>query len=244
VSEEPQAGGIDVGEYCRRVEDHLTRVNGGHLVRIVGPGFELVRRWAQEGIPLSFVMRGIDAKATRHHRGRQKRPLRIEFCEADVRGIYDGWRRAVGLAGAEAATGEGEASAADRRRPSLSRHLDRAVESLGHVAGRLELAEPLREALTGVLGELTALRERARHLRGPGRNELVERLAHLDRDLLTHARTWTDRATLDALEQEAEVNLIPYRDRLSADIWQRSVAVTVDRLLRDHLGLPTLDLER
>ena len=46
---------VDIGEYCRQVEDHLTRVNGGHLVRIVGPGFELVRGWANEGIPLSVV---------------------------------------------------------------------------------------------------------------------------------------------------------------------------------------------
>jgi hypothetical protein len=53
----------DLGEYCRRVEDHLTRVNAGHLVRIVGPGFALVRQWADAGVPLSVVYRGIDLKA-------------------------------------------------------------------------------------------------------------------------------------------------------------------------------------
>ena len=34
----------DLGEYCRRIEDHLTRTNAGHLVRIVGPGFQEVAR--------------------------------------------------------------------------------------------------------------------------------------------------------------------------------------------------------
>src|SRR3954464_963633 len=87
----------DVGEYCRRVEDHLTRASGGHLVRIVGPGFEIVRQWAIEGVPLSVVYRGIDLKAERHRAGQAARPLRIEFCEADVRAIYDDWGRAVGL---------------------------------------------------------------------------------------------------------------------------------------------------
>ena len=56
----------DVGQYCRDIEAHLTRVNGGHLVRIVGPGFALVREWYQDGIPLSVVLRGIEAKASRH----------------------------------------------------------------------------------------------------------------------------------------------------------------------------------
>ena len=87
----------DIGDYCRRVEDHLTRANAGHLVRIVGPGFELVREWAMSGVPLSIVYRGIDDKAERHREGAARRPLRIEFCESDVRALYDRWRRAIGL---------------------------------------------------------------------------------------------------------------------------------------------------
>ena len=87
----------EIGEYCRRVEDHLTRANAGHLVRIVGPGFELVRQWAIAGVPLSIVCRGIDDKAERHREGKATRPLRIEFCEGDIRVLYDRWRRAIGL---------------------------------------------------------------------------------------------------------------------------------------------------
>jgi len=233
---------MDIGEYCREVEDHLTRVNGGHLVRIVGPGFELVRGWAQEGIPLSFVMRGIDLKAERHHAGRSKRPLRIEFCESDVRELYEGWRRAVGVAGAGHDAGAPESE--DRRRPPVSRHLDRAIETLGRLAGRLEHAAPLRDALAEVLDELVALRERARRLRGPARDALIERLIELDRELLARVRDSTDPRTLEALEREAERDLAVYRDRISAETWQRSVAVTVDRLLRDRVGLPTIDLHR
>src|SRR4030095_10344155 len=87
----------EIGDYCRRVEDHLTRANAGHLVRIVGPGFELVRGWATAGVPLSIVYRGIDDKAERHREGQARRPLRIEFCESDVRALYERWRRAIGL---------------------------------------------------------------------------------------------------------------------------------------------------
>ena len=38
----PGGGEVDLGEYCRRVEAYLTQVNGGHIVRIVGPGFREV----------------------------------------------------------------------------------------------------------------------------------------------------------------------------------------------------------
>ena len=120
----------DVADYCRQVEAHLTRINGGHLVRVVGPGFALVKQWADEGIPLSVVFRGIELKAERHAAGASKRPLSIEFCEADV------------------------------------------------------------------LREFTA---------------------------------------------RAEQDLAPYRDRLSPEAWTRAVSVTVNRGVREHLELPSLD---
>ena len=139
----------DMGEYCRRVEDHLTRANAGHLVRIVGPGFALVREWAMAGVPLSIVCRGIDDKAERHREGQAHRPLRIEFCENDVRALYDRWRRAIGLRAdvtevtegePASASGYGEASSegterraegaekSESKRPSLTKHLDRAID--------------------------------------------------------------------------------------------------------------------
>jgi hypothetical protein len=104
LGEPPLPDGVpeppDIGEYCRGVEAHLARVNAGQIVRIAGTSFELVRGWALEGIPLAIVYRGIEQKAERHRAGRSKRPLRLEFCEHDVRALYDDWRRAVGAPGA------------------------------------------------------------------------------------------------------------------------------------------------
>src|SRR5688572_16366781 len=76
--------GIDVGDYCRRVEEHLARVNEGQIIRVVGASFELVRGWARAGIPLSVTCYGIDRKAERHRAGQARRALRLEFCEPDV----------------------------------------------------------------------------------------------------------------------------------------------------------------
>ncbi len=102
----PSPAGVDIGAFCREVEAHLCRVNGGHLVRIVGPAFELVSGWAKEGMPLRIVLHGVDRTVTRlTAKGPRRRPVRIEFCEADVRDAYDQWRRAVGVRVATAETG-------------------------------------------------------------------------------------------------------------------------------------------
>jgi hypothetical protein len=112
---------VDVGEYCRRVEEHLMRVNDGHLVRIFGPGFELVRGWALGGIPLSIACYGIDQKAERHRAGSSKRPLRIEFCDVDVQEAFARWRRAVGVtSGGGAMLRQTQATRLWQRRPNAA----------------------------------------------------------------------------------------------------------------------------
>ena len=44
-------------EYCREIETYLCRKNDGHLIRVVGPSFELVSGWAAQGVPLKVALR-------------------------------------------------------------------------------------------------------------------------------------------------------------------------------------------
>ena len=244
MSEGPQAGSINVGEYCRQVEDHLTRVNGGHLVRVVGPAFELVRRWAETGVPLSVVFRGIERKAERRSLGRPGRPLRLEFCEGDVGAIFDAWRRAIGVSGAAAAIDSGpdheSESDAPKRKPSISKHVDRAIDRLSRAMGRVDWPASLRDEADRVLAALAVIRDEARVTRGAARDGLTERLQTLDSELSTAASAAAPPAVLAEVTADAERDLSPFRARLAGDAWRRSLAVTVDRLLRDRFGLPTL----
>lgn len=254
---------LDIGEYCRRVEEHLTRVNSGHLVRIVGTGFTVVRAWAEAGIPLSIVFRGIDMKAERHRDGAATRPLRIEFCEPDVQSVFQNWRRAVGLgvgrsdhagtpaphvAGGLQPAGDGDAEESDAagdsraRRPSLTKHLDRTIDRLSRAGGRLEWPEPLRDACDTVLQQLVDLRAQAKKVRGSARDELAARLPALDTALAAALRLHAPDSLRQSLRQEAVTELAAYRSRLSAEQWDRSIDVTTDRLIRDRLGLPVIDL--
>ncbi len=234
-----------VGEYCRQVEDHLTKVNGGHLVRVVGPAFELVRRWAEEGVPMSVVFRGIERKAERRALKGSGRPLRLEFCEGDVTAVFDAWRRAIGLttgaapldAGADAGAA---AEAGPRRKPSLSKHAERAIDRLSRAAGRVDWPDALREEGDRVLVALAMIRDAAKTTRGAAREDLAAQLEPLDAALLRAAREAAPAPLLAQLSADSERDLSPFRGRLAGEAWRRSLVVTVDRLLRDRFGLPTL----
>src|SRR5436190_15739066 len=127
----PDAGGEpgDLGEYCRAVESHLCRRNEGHLVRVVGPSFDCVAAWAAKGVPLRVAYRGIDRCVDRFAaKGPRRRPVRVEFCDADVLDVFDEWRRAVGVPLAASNAESDEAGA--RRHASLAAHLERVVARL------------------------------------------------------------------------------------------------------------------
>lgn len=236
----------DLGAYCRAVETHLTQVNGGHLIRIVGPGFELVRRWATDGVPLSVVFRGIDLKAARHQAGTARRPLRIEFCDDDVRDGFDNWRRAIGLSPAarrnaanapEDDPAVGEPASVTRR--TATKELDRAIDRLSRAVGRLDWPEALRVVVGARLEALTAIRTDLRRARGDARATLLAGAAAGDRAFAVALHGAAPPAIVADARAEAERELASYRDRLSPAAWSQAVDVTADRLLRDRLGLPT-----
>ena len=121
---------MNADDYCRDIEARLCRRNQGHLVRIVGPAFDTVRRWAEMGIPLKVAFQGIDRYVERATaKGPRRRPVRIEFCEADVLDAFDAWRRAVGVRdSADHALVDGvpdDTSTPARRAPSTPRSRSR-----------------------------------------------------------------------------------------------------------------------
>jgi hypothetical protein len=231
---------IDVGRFCREVEAHLTRENAGHIVRVVGPAFELVRGWAEAGVPLSVVRQGISRKAERHRAGRSRRPLRLEFCAVDVEVAYADWRRAVGVGRAGPAVDEPRA--ADAGRPSLTRHLDRVIDRLSRLVGRMDLSDVFRGDVAAVLEEVAAIREQVRTARGDARAALTSRLPHLDEVLLAAARREIDPATWIQFTEAASTELQSYRSRLTADDWNRTRERAASRLLCEHWRLPTIEL--
>ena len=227
----------DSDTYCRDVEAYLCRKNDGHLVRIVGPAFEQVRGWAERGIPLKVVFRGVDRYCERYYaKGPRRRPVRVEFCEADVLDVFDEWRRSVGVG---EPTEDPEQSAGERQsRESLSSHLEKLVARLTMRRSGADAA--LDAALDAIVREIDAARAGAKGLRGERRDALLTRLRELDAVLLGAARQCCDENTLRGLSAEADTQLAPFRDRMAPAVYGHSHQACVDRLVRERAGLPTI----
>jgi hypothetical protein len=224
-------------EFCRAIEAYLCRKNDGHLIRIVGPAFDTVRGWASRGVPMTVAQRGIDRYFERYYaKGPRRRPVRVEFCEADVLDAFDEWRRAVGVTGLEAAN-----EAASHRHESLPSHLERAVARL--TALRAGADRAMDDVVDAIVRELDAARADARALRGHARSQFLERLAALDRLLVDAARTRLTDDERAELRRDAEAELAPFRPRMPPAAFEQSVAASMNRLLRDRARLPTLAFE-
>ena len=233
---------MNPGAYCRDVESYLCRQNGGHLIRIVGPAFELVCAWQARQIPLSVVFRAIDRTVDRRASSpSRRRPVRIEFCEADVLELFDEWRRAVGVARRD------EADADSRRRnprgTSLPAHLERVVLGLTALRANRGHPEALRDLAARLAAELDAIRAAARTARGDRREQLLARLEGVDRELLAAARAGADESLRDRLRADAERELAGFRERMPPVEFRKAVAAAADRLLREQLDLPRIALE-
>jgi hypothetical protein len=230
--------------YCREVEGYLCRKNDGHLIRIVGPAFEQVCGWAARGIPLKVVFRGVDRYFDRYYaKGPRRRPVRIEFCEADVLDVFDEWRRAVGVGAAAAAGADSgdETVRGARPRESLAAHLDRVVARLTIL--RAGEDRSLDGTLDDLVRELDAARAGSKSVRGERRDGLLQRLRDLDRRLVEAARAACDGQTLRRLAAEADEQLAPFRHRMSAGVYAESQQACLDRLIREHAKLPTIAFE-
>ena len=228
---------MDPGAYCRNVESYLCRHNDGHLVRIVGPAFELVCGWAARGIPLSVVHRAIDRAIERQQsRAGNRRPLRIEYCEADVLDVHEEWRRAVGVAAAS----DCGAAPPVRRRPSLATHLEQSIVRLTTWRTAPDRPASVADLTDTIVRELDRTQSAAKTVRGAARDRVLARLAEADGELLAALRDAADDTLRARLGREAERDLEGYRERMPSDAYREAARAGTDRLLREHFKLPRL----
>jgi hypothetical protein len=246
---DPKSQEHEQGEYCRELEAYLCRKNDGHLIRIVGPAFEQVCGWSARGIPLKLAMRGIDRYFERFYaKGPRRRPVRVEFCEADVLDVFDEWRRSVGVSSGEdllaRRSSESEVGSGPRAASSagsLPAHLERIIARLTTLRGGGERG--LDSAVEAIVRELDASRAKAKTVRGDAREILLDRLRELDASLIEAVRAQCDAGTLQQLEVEADEELRPFRSRMPPEAYQQSHRACVDRLLRERARLPTIAYE-
>jgi hypothetical protein len=237
---------IDVDAYCRDLEAYLCRKNDGHLIRIAGPAFEQVLGWARQGIPLKIAEAGIDRYFERYYRkGPRRRPVRIEFCEADVLDAFDAWRRAVGVStvAPDPAGGpdvEEPVQGSGRSKRSLASRIEGALARLTVLRGSDKAGPAIGPALDAAVRSLDAIRTEAARARGDAREALLERIADTETTLVAAAAAAISAAERAAFEKEADAELAPFRQRMTAEAYAQSKRAAVERLIRHHFGLPDI----
>jgi hypothetical protein len=251
------------GEYCRAIEGYLCRENGGHLVRIVGPAFQVVAGWHAAGIPFAVVKQGVDRTLSRDRAKASagaRRPVRVEFCEADVQDAFATWRRAVGVGMASARDDAGVAAAGPAtdavettaparpgRGPSLAAHVDRAMQRLTQALldlGRFAPAEAsaVRAAMEAALATLDRLQSDARGARGEARVAILASLDAADATLGAALVAALPAAVAADLTRAARSELAPFAGRMAAPDLSAAVAAALDRLTRERFRAPDLTL--
>jgi hypothetical protein len=233
----------DAETYCRQLEAYLCRKNDGHLIRIVGPAFEQVCGWAARGVPLKVAERGIDRYFERYYaKGPRRRPVQIQFCEADVLDVFDEWRRAVGVPVRETDVDDSDAETdLSRRHGSLPAHLDRVIARLTMLRGGEDRS--LDDVLDRLVRDLDAAKAGAKGLRGEARSVFLERLSTLDAELMDAARARCGADLLQQIEAEADEELAPFRERMAPQVFERSRRAAVDRLIRERRRLPVISFD-
>ena len=229
-------------DYCRELETYLCQKNEGHLIRIVGPAFDLVCGWAAQGVPIAVAKKGIDQYCARYYaKGPRRRAVRIEFCEPDVLELFDAWRRAVGV------TAVDEEHAADAlpssRRDTLPAHVDRVISRLTALRAGGKRSRPFDDAIADAVRELDLMRGAAKQARGAERTALLERLSAIDVTLLQAAARELDEPAAAELRREADAEVAPFAARMTADARASAAAGAFDRRLRGRIGVPVVAFE-
>jgi hypothetical protein len=241
---------MESDNYCREIEAYLCRRNDGHLVRLVGPSFEIVTGWLAMGVPFKVACRGIDRYFERYYaKGPRRRPVRLEFCDADVLDAFDEWKRAVGVGMAGTPAGDvskGPAAAsadggtASKPGHSLRAHLDRAVTRLTDLQTRGNVPPGLEGVVEQLLVDLGGEREASRNLRGDARATYLRTLEARDAGLMDAARRAVAAEEMARLSRDAAEELSAYKGRMPDEAYARALAAALDRLVRDYWKLPVI----
>jgi hypothetical protein len=232
-----------IDDYCREIETYLCRKNDGHLIRVVGPSFGVVSGWAEQGVPLKIALAGIDRYFERYYRkGPRRRPVKIDFCDADVLDVFDEWRRATGVPSASASSAaiSNQQSAISNRSVSLPQHLERVLLRLTQARVNGSLGDAFDALIDRAAAELDAARAKAGGLRGEARQALLDRLALLDAEIVRQARATLDEVERSALAREAEDELAGFKSGMSTEAFARARDAAIDRLVRERVKLPTI----
>jgi len=212
--------------YFTEVEEHFQKARGTSLFLMSPLDWALVETWKNAGVPLTAVLRGIDLafEKWRAKKNRIHNVNSVAYCAQAV------LLEAQAMAGVAPAPGSVRESATPFSLEDLERYLRDNVSALRGVAGFEEIAASLEK-----LADEAATMYR-------DLEELERRLTALEDKMIAIARTRQTDDQLLGARKELDLQLRPYRGKMTADQLTMLEKQYLDRHLLESAALPRLSL--
>lgn len=211
--------------YFTEVEEHFQKARGTSLFLMSPLDWALVETWKNAGVPLTAVLRGIDLafEKWRAKKNRTQNVNSVAYCAQAV------LAEAQAMAGV-APSGHSKESGAPFSLEDMQRYLRDNVTTLGNHPGYEEIATSL--------AKLDTESEAFYH----DLEELERRLTTLEDKMIAIARTRQTDDDLLRARKELDIQLRPYRGKMTADQLTMLEKQYLDRQLLESAGLPRLSL--
>lgn len=218
----PEDWGQNYFNYFTEIEEHFQRVRGTGLFLLSPLDWALVESWKNAGVPLEAVLRGID-EAFEKWRSRKSKIQTVNSLAYCAQAVLD---QAQQLAG-------GAASPKPPVAPPFPAEDLRAY--LERNASAVERRSP--EAATTLRGLAADAETHLANL-----EDLERRLTVLEEKMIAAARAAQPDDDLVAARREFDLQLRPYRGKMSAEQIALLERQFLDRRLLEACGLPRLSL--
>src|SRR5437016_12994912 len=210
--------------YFTEIEEHFQRARGTSLFLLSPLDWALIESWKNAGVPLTAVLRGIDA-AFEKWRGRKSRTQMVNslaFCAQAV------------LTEAQIMAGSGQATPRSAAPAPFS-----AAELEAYLAGNaVTVSAAGFPEIAATLEKLAG--EAEQHL--ADLEQLEQRLTALEEKLIATLKSAQSEEQLFTARRELDAQLRPYRGKMSAEQLAMLERQYLERRLLDKAGLPRLSL--
>lgn len=212
--------------YFTEIEEHFQKARGTGLFLLSPLDWALIESWKAAGVPLEAVLKGID-EAFEKWRARPKRTHLVNSLAYCTQAVMEQAQRAADNAPAAADTA---APASPFPREAVFAHLTGAAGQLASLPGYEEIAASVRRLAEELDAHFHDLQQ------------LDQRLAALEDRMAALARTRLSDEELFRMRRELELQLRPYRGKMSTEQIARLEKAFLDRAVYDRFSLPRLSL--
>ena len=212
--------------YFTEVEEHFQKARGTSLFLMSPLDWAIVETWKNAGVPLEAVLRGIDVafEKWRTKKNRVQNVNSVAYCAQAV------LTEAQVMAGVAEPTGSRKQVEAPFSLEDLQRFLRENTDALRAQSGFQEIAE--------AVDRLAAEAESNYH----DLEDLERRLTALEDKMIAIARTRQSDEDLLRSRCELDMQLRPYRGKMTADQLAMLEKQYLERQLLEASGLPRLSL--